>query len=242
MNIEDIESKFNNAGEEFIELAKHYYMSNFGSLSKNEIDLLMFKFYLEKMIAINKNNDGTIDYSKISDYKIAKDLGITPQRVRNLKVKKELVYPQDDFEWKNSLRLLLENEKVIRIENHHIKVNIPDPNLFFAIQDYIEDTGGYVDIQLNSKLLSVPIENFMTLLELIDKNNDCEKITEIIENEYKKINSSTNNKLSEIKMVSEITKNTTDSITNVISWFSPIGTISNAASNIITKIMEVCKR
>ena len=85
----------------FDEIASRFYEANFGQFSKADFELLMFKFYIQKMISDNKNGDNTIDYSLCSDYKISKDLGITQQRVRNLKVKNQLVNPIE-FEWERT--------------------------------------------------------------------------------------------------------------------------------------------
>lgn len=225
-----------NSKEPYEIIKDNYFNKNFGSLSKSEIDLLMFKFYIEDLIKNNKDEDGTVNYSIISDYKIAKELGITPQRVRNLKVKKELVFPQSDFNWKDSLRRVLENENAIRILNGNIKVNIPDPNLFYAIQDYIEDEGGYLDIQLNTKLLSVPIEDFMTLFKLIGTEEECKEIEKTIEKEYKKINKSNETTLSKIQMISAIVSSSASAVADIASLFTPVGSIGKVAVNIFSKI------
>lgn len=227
---------YDDSKEPYEIIKDNYFNKNFGSLSKSEVDLLMFKFYLEDLIKNNKDEDGTVNYSIISDYKIAKELGITPQRVRNLKVKKELVFPQPNFNWKDSLRRVLENENAIRILNGNIKVNIPDPNLFYAIQDSIEDEGGYLDIQLNTKLLSVPIDDFMNLFKLIGTEEECKEIEKTIEKEYKKINKSNETTLSKIQMVSEIVSNSVSAVTDIASLFTPVGSIGKAAVNIFSKI------
>lgn len=223
-------------------LKDNYYKGNFGSLSKSEIDLLMFKFYIEDLIKQNQRDDGTVDYSQISDYKIARVLGITPQRVRNLKIKKELVFPQQDFNWKDSLRRVLENENAIKVENNNIKVNIPDPNLFLAIQDYIESNGGYVDIHLNSKILSVRKEDFMILFALIGTEEECKAVEKIINEEYKKINKSGGETLSKIQMISEILCNGVSAATDIASLFTSAGSIAKVVTNVFSKILEVFKR
>ena len=79
----------------FDEITAHYYNHNFGSFSKSDIDLLMFKFFLEKEIENNVNGDNLLDYNSVSDYEISKKLGITQQRVRTLKIKKQLIYPTE---------------------------------------------------------------------------------------------------------------------------------------------------
>ncbi|MCC8126351.1 MAG: hypothetical protein LIO92_02995 [Clostridiales bacterium] len=96
----------------FDEIAEHFYERNFGTFAKADMELLMFRFYPEKLTDANMREDGTIDYSKCSDYNISKELGITQQRVRNLKVKKQLVYPTD-VEWEKSLANLTKNARYL---------------------------------------------------------------------------------------------------------------------------------
>lgn len=156
----------------FDEIAEFFYDMNFGSTSKSDIELLMFHFYMDAMIQANKiDNSNVISYAACSDYKMSQKLGITQQRVRNLKVKTELVYPQNDFRWEESLAYLLRDKKNVQFrENGMVTINIPDPNLFYAIQDYIEEYGGYVEIHLNRKILEMRREYLWQLaLQLEDK-------------------------------------------------------------------------
>lgn len=166
----------------FDEIASMFFDKNFGTASKAEIDLRMFKIFIEYYIEKNKKDD-LIDYSDFSDYKLGTFLGLTPTQVRNLKLKKELKYPQPDFKWQKSFRNLLSDPTRIYKEGDNLKINIPDPNLFNAIQDYIEDLGGYIEMSLNSKLMTIPCECAMLLVEMAADENDWvlikEKINEI---------------------------------------------------------------
>lgn len=72
----------------FDKLAEHYYNTNFGTVPKSDIDLLMFSFYLDHLIIECSDKDFVLDYNKASDYVISKTLGITQQKVKNLKVLK----------------------------------------------------------------------------------------------------------------------------------------------------------
>ena len=130
----------------FDEISNHFYNKNFGQFSKSEIELMMFNFYIQKMIKDSLKEDGTVDYSKCSEYRISKDLGITQQKVRNLKVKNQLVNPVE-FDWKKEIAALMPNA---RYENKKVYINIPDPNLFYEIQNFLENEGSYIEKQLNS--------------------------------------------------------------------------------------------
>lgn len=158
----------------FDEIASHFYKANFGQMSKADIELMMFRFYIEKVISVYQNEDGTIDYRKCSDYKISRELGITQQRVRNLKVKKELVYPTQ-YDWKASLALLTKNARYDRISKK-IVLNIPDPNLFIEIQNFIEEQGAYVEKQLNNKILQIRVEYYIELIISLEQGESYKAI------------------------------------------------------------------
>lgn len=60
-------------------------------------------------------------------------------------------------------------------EDRKIKLFIPDENLFLEIKNAIEENNGFVDIQLNKKLLQVRIEYFLDLLISINGETDRKK-------------------------------------------------------------------
>lgn len=220
----------------FDRIAEKYYFNNFGTFSKSEIDLLMFDIYLEQSIINNKLNTNLVDYNAVSNYKMARNLGITPQRIRNLKVKKQYVYPVK-FDWKESLANILNDDKNIHIvDNKTIKINIPDPNLFLAIQEEIEAEGGYLDIQLNSRLLSVPIDNFMIIVKLISREDEYDKICEKVIEKYNSINKENKIEkgLATTKQITSIVKDITGSINDIVSVVTSNNIIINAISNIIS--------
>ena len=146
----------------FDKIASHFYNSNFGKASKSDIELLMFNFYIQKLIDSYKEDDNTIDYNRCSDYLISKELGITQSRVRSLKVKNHLANPID-FQWEKAFVKLINNARYDK-DSHKVTINIPDPNLYLEIQNYIEENGAYVEKQLNSKILQIRAEYFIALV------------------------------------------------------------------------------
>jgi len=203
----------------FDEIAKMFYYANFGQTSKSEIELFMFKVYLEKLIDENKDvEDQTIDYNKCSDYRISKELGITQQRVRNLKVKKQLVYPEE-FRWEVALAKLMKNA---RLENSKIIINIPDPNLFYEIQNFIEEHGGYIETQLNSKILQIRQEYFLLLAIELESEDTQKKIIKRIKKDLHS-HDSDNQKLDKREIANSLITgavNITTIIANISSLFS----------------------
>ena len=160
----------------FDKIAEHYFNRNFGQTSKTDMDLLMFHFYFEKMTSIYTDEDGTLDYSQCSDYRISKELGITQQRVRNLKVKNKLVYPpEEERDWKKEFAKLTKNARYDQISKKVI-VNIPDPNLYLEIQNFIEEKGAFVEKQLNSKILQIRAEYYIDLVISFEPADNRKKI------------------------------------------------------------------
>ncbi len=139
----------------FDEIAKNFYFGNFASMPKAEIDLLMFSIYLDKIL--DKSEE---DLDSYSDYKLSKIFGITQRRIINLKEKKQLKYPRE-FEWE---KVFLEHLKNARYDNGYFIVNIRDINLYRELENAIDSRGGYIDVQLNPKILKLKEEYFIDLI------------------------------------------------------------------------------
>ncbi len=161
----------------FDKIADRYYERNFGQMSKTDMDLLMFHFYIEKMSTVFVDKEGTLDYLQCSDYKISKELGITQQRIRNLKVKNQLIYPPEEArDWKKEFAKLTENARYDQVTKK-VTVNIPDPNLYLDIQNFIEEKGAFVEKQLNSKLLQIRAEYYIDLVISLEEDATRKEIT-----------------------------------------------------------------
>lgn len=170
----------------FDEIAEKFYYANFGQLSKTDMELMMFHFYIEKMIEQNKSPNGTIDYNKCSDYLISKELGVTQQRVRNLKVKKQLIYPTD-YDWKLAFSTIIKNA-TYDSDTHKILMNIPDPNLYYEIQNFFDERGNCIDHQLNSKILQMREEYFLALAIEIEEEKNRNQIIKELKKQFKELN------------------------------------------------------
>ena len=170
--------------ELFDEIAALFYKQNFGMASKSEIELLMFHIYLEKMIQQNINADGTLDYNQCSDYRISRELGITPQRVNNLKLRSHMVHPIE-FEWEKSFATLIEHAYYDK-ERQTVIVSIPDPTLMMKIQEEIELKGGFYEKQLNSKLLQMKACYFVQLMAVVEPEATKGELIKAMKQSFKK--------------------------------------------------------
>ena len=232
--------KFVNFTEEdkikmFDEIASHFYNANFGQMSKTDIELLMFHFYIEKMVSENSSEDGVIDYNKCSDYKISHDLGITQQRVRNLKIKNQLVYPIE-YDWKLALAKLTENARYDKVSKKII-MNIPDPNLYLEIQNFIEEKGAYVEKQLNSKILQIRVEYYIELalaLENVDNQKKfIKKLKQFFKDKGKNDNEFDENNIG--KSLIEMAVNITEIAANISNVIPNQSVVWTSLFKLITK-------
>lgn len=157
---EELFQNFDKA-DAFDKIAELFYNRNFSSASKSEIELLMFHFYMKAMIEANKKDDGTIDYPQCSDYEISKQLGITQEKVRGLKIKKQARYPEA-FDWQKSLMSIKDN---IRLDDNakRIIIPIPDPNLNAEIRNFISQKGGYIDFESGKDYIRIRVEYYLLL-------------------------------------------------------------------------------
>ena len=162
----------------FDEISNQFYNCNFGRMSKADFELMMFNFYDRKLVSNNTSEDGRIDYPKCSEYRISKELGITQQKVKNLKIRNQLVNPIE-YDWKKELAALTENAR-FDPDTRKVSINIPDPNLFNDIRNYLEEKGEYVDIQLNSRLLQLRAEYYLDMV--VDLETDEKAKREIKSN------------------------------------------------------------
>lgn len=212
----------------FDEIADRFYKSNFGQASKADFELLMFSILLKKIVSDNSNRDGVIDFNKCSDYQLSKILGITQQRVRNLKIKSQLVYPIK-FDWQSALASLLENAR-FDPATQKIMLNIPDPNLFIEVQNYIEENGAYIEVQINKKILQMRVEYFIDLVISLEEETQRNKIVKEIKKRLKEANKDETKFVDkEIgKSLIKATVNITDIVANISSFISPGNILGNS--------------
>ena len=216
--------------EMFDEIAARFYEANFGQASKADIELMMFNFYIQKMIKDNQEQDGTIDYNKCSDYRISKDLGITQQRVRNLKVKNQLINPIN-FEWEKAFAKLVSNAK---FEHQKVIISIPDPNLFYEIQNFLEEQGAYIDRQLNSKLLVIRVEYFIDLLVSLEPEHNRKEIVKKIKTVFRQ-QSKSQKQFDE----NNIGKSLIDGAVNITTILANISTIASPGNSILIALSNL---
>ncbi|WP_425757171.1 hypothetical protein ACPW7J_05730 [Ihubacter sp. rT4E-8] len=164
----------------FDKIAAAYYFCNFGEMQKVDFETLLFSIYLERILEKDEN-----DMRVYSDYALSKCLGITQSKISNLKVRKQLKYPYQYFDWRKSFERISSNA---RYENGKIKINIPDRNLYLEIKNAVEASGGYVETQLSQSLLQIRPEYFLDLLMEIVEDKDRNAIKKDLKKKMKEKN------------------------------------------------------
>lgn len=157
----------------FDRISECFLQRNFGSVGKSDIELLFFSTVMEHLKANHLPSD---------DYAVSKILGITQQRVRNLKVKNQLRNPQA-FDWKVEFAEKAQNVRYIA-DDSCVIVNLDDPVLFIEVQHFIEQHNGIVDYTLNPKLLKMQTRDFAMLLVEIGISNNEDRALGVLRKQY----------------------------------------------------------
>ncbi len=209
----------------FDRIADEYFQKNFGNMTKQDIELLLFDILLKNLIGTSP----LIDYNKYSNYKLSKLLGITEARVNNLKIKRELKYPDENFEWIKSFANLLNDKKRTTFKDGNLKMNIPDPNLYNAIRNFVEENGGFVEYHLNSKILDIKIEYLLDFALEMENNPD-----DVMKNAIKKIKKERNmDKVKNIYSIGREAISAGADVLSIISVFTPNNMIISALKNLL---------
>ena len=220
----------------FDQIAKEYYYCNFGKMQKADFDVLMFSIYINQIIEKNQEADQTIDYKTISDYKLSQLLGITQQKIRNLKIKKQLVYPVD-YTWEKTLAKLMHNARY-DADSKKIFINIPDPNLYYEIENFIEEQGAYVEKTFNKKILTLRVEYYIALMietEDSSTKKDAKKnlIKHIKQTEKENISLDENNIGYTLKGCLKTSSDVISIINNLTSILNPENALLKALLNLL---------
>lgn len=126
---------------------------NFGTFNKVDFDLLIFHHYME---SLRKNN------ASLTNYEIAKQLGITVQRVVGLKDKEASRYPYDESAWKKQF---LDCCKTAYVSGDKIVINITDRRLYRELESYLEKLGLGTEYDLNPSIFKAEPERFIEAIK-----------------------------------------------------------------------------
>ena len=170
----DVSSK----AKAFDEIAKRFFFGNFGTMQKSDIEVLLFSLYLDQILDEHES-----DINAYSDYTLAKKLGIPQTKVSTLKVKKQLQYPYEKFNWKISFQRLCGSASY---ESEKIRINLRDKNLYYELRNQIDMMGGYVETTLTPNVLSISPEMFINLSKQLMTEEETDELLKAIKNKFNK--------------------------------------------------------
>lgn len=149
------------------------YSRRFGSFAKADYEILFFTAYLDSL------------KKPARDYEISIDLGITESKVRNLRVKSQLLYPKE-LKWVEELSKSILNG-YYDSGTEQITLTFEDPSVQNLMKNRIEEGFGTVGQSLNAKQLILPIESFLLLAAYAetDEAEILNKINEHLQTELK---------------------------------------------------------
>lgn len=145
---------FESQKDEIVNSIESLYLNhNFGTLSKSDFELLVFHYYME-----NLRSSG----AEKTNYEIAKQLGVTVQRVAGLKDKEASRYSYDEMSWKKQFLKCVEK---ITVSGDRLVINITDRRLYRELESYLEKQGLGTEYDLNPSIFKADSERFITIIK-----------------------------------------------------------------------------
>ena len=197
------------------------FSKRFGSFAKTDYETLMFSIYLEMLD------------KPARDYDISLELGITETKVRNLRVRAQLVYPKD-IQWVSELTDALKRGYYNK-NDQTVTLMFENPSVQSQIKNLVEIEHGNVFMGFNRKQLCLPLEDLLLLASRAEENEN-EAIANLNE-EW----------LITKKHAQEITKETlgkriwnkTTQVTDIVSVFTTAATVWPQAMALLNGVAQL---
>lgn len=191
------------------EIQKQCLTRNFGTLSKSELDLLVFHYYL-------LDKQAQVGSRYVTDYEIGSDLGLTIQRVRSLRERDALKQEPNDG-WKDAFEKCLPNAHCDA--NRDVKIPVPDVNVMKEVRNYFEAHGLYDEYHQNPKLFQCKLDVLIAVcinLKNEGEGNLCKDILAILrESEDGTVSSAVEEQ--EHPVLSKVKKKTVEGVRTVVT-------------------------
>jgi hypothetical protein len=149
-----------------------FLQGGFGSMSKREIELLVFHLL-----------SNTRDYKKKSNYELASALRIPESRVKSMRLSSALRYSEI-----NSIAVLhgivlrlRDNQQHLNLEESKIEISLEDPIERREIENFLKLKGHHAEYHFNSEVLRIaPIRLFELIVETLE--NGEQEFNNLIQN------------------------------------------------------------
>lgn len=161
------------------DLCLKYFNRNFGSISKSEIDLLMFHYYLkQKRINISRNDSHSSNNKDPSDYELSKELGISQSRVRSFK-SKDYLQNGDCRDWKQCLVYSIEHAEFVKA-NDNVELLITDVIVMMELRNFLEQMNLIDEYVLNPKVFKCSVDVFIKVYEELSGKGEGQVFNSIL--------------------------------------------------------------
>lgn len=155
-----------------MEFLTTYLQRGFGSMNKNDVEVLVFRILLER-----EQTAELIGLKGLSDYAISLRLQIPESKVKRLRYEVELKYPSvTKEEDKKNLLLNILHKVQYKQENKKIQLLVSDKMLRLYIADLLSQGGRFFDTSFNSNIVSIDIDDFCYLLTNVYTSTEVEDI------------------------------------------------------------------
>ena len=152
-----------------------YLKRGFGSMNKNDVEVLMFRILLER-----EQTTELIGLKGLSNYAISLRLQIPESKVKRLRYEAELKYPSVTKE-EDKRKLLLDvlHKVQYKKENMKIQLLVSDKMLRLYIADLLSQGGRFFDTSFNSNIVSIDIDDFCFMLKKLYSPNEVRDIIKV---------------------------------------------------------------
>ena len=192
------------------------FTKRFGTFSKSDYEVLMFTIFQDSLA------------HSVRDYDISIALGITESKVRNLRIKSQLLYPKK-LEWTGELAKSIERGYYDKTRKQ-ITITFENPSVQSFVKNLVEKQCGVVWQSLNAKQLILPIESFLLLAAFAEKDEEevLNSIRKALQKETKKTTVIEKQKFKERFL---------QNIPDVASFIASLVSIYNAGQPIIQSLL-----
>lgn len=148
----------------FERICGEYYQQNFGRLSKTEMELMMFRFFLDHY---TDDPAQRLAGERVgSDEVIGRELGITARRVGDLRLKREWAESTERL-WRDVMKKLLCDGCY---DYHYRRLAIPfsTPETLRSVRDFLSMQGAPTQTDAAGNTLFLRIEYYLQVLVMLE--------------------------------------------------------------------------
>lgn len=158
-------------------IIESYLERGFGSMNKNDFEVYIFSWLIQKHS----------DYKKASDNEISRKLKIPESKIKRLRYEAELRYGNNDTDvlWQK-LRNYLSIVNYRKEEDNVLRFSIPDKQVRLFLKDQLQAGNRFCDSSFSENIVVISIDDLLYLLDngVVSKEEKA-KIIQQVKSTYK---------------------------------------------------------